>query len=263
VRTMATPRGRVRIGEAEVDPCTMEGAVRRILAHARAGGPPALVVTPNAYHAVLLREDPRFRAVCERAWLSVADGTSLVWASRLLGTPVPERVGGVDLFEEVCASAGPELGIFLLGGRPGAAEGAARVLRRRNPGLRIAGTHCPPYGFEADPAEAARAVEAVRAASPDILFVGLGAPRQEIWIHENALALGVPVSAGVGASFDFVSGMVPRAPRWIQRAGLEWLFRTCVEPRRLWRRYARTNPAFVAMVLRQLFAARPRPAGRP
>ncbi len=249
---------RVRVGGAAVDPCTADQAVRWIVDRARAGGPPALVVTPNAHHAVLLREDARFRAVCEGAWLSVADGMSLVWASRLLGTPVPERVSGVDLFESVCgAAAGTGLGVFFLGGRAGAAEGAARTLQARYPGLRIAGTHCPPHGFEAEAAEAARAVEAVRAAAPDILFVALGAPRQELWMHEHALALGVPVSAGIGASFDFVSGMLPRAPAWVQRAGLEWLFRTLVEPGRLWRRYARTNPRFVALVLRQLVSGRP------
>ncbi|HEX2095672.1 MAG TPA: WecB/TagA/CpsF family glycosyltransferase [Longimicrobiaceae bacterium] len=243
--------GRVDVCGAGIDPCTLEEAVRRIVDRARAGGPPEYVVTPNAHHVVLLQDSELFRRIYDAAWLSVADGMSVVWASRILGRPLPGKVSGIDLFQAVCgAAAGTGLRVFLLGGRPGAAAEAARVMRAARPELVIAGTYCPPMGFENDPAESARALQAVRAAAPHILFVALGAPKQEIWMYENRARLGVPVSAGVGAAFDFAAGFVRRAPRWMQRTGLEWVFRVLMEPGRLGRRYAVTNPRFVRIFLR-------------
>ncbi|MBW3655442.1 MAG: WecB/TagA/CpsF family glycosyltransferase [Gemmatimonadetes bacterium] len=248
---------RVLIAGVPVDALTRQEAARWVLDRARAGGPPAYVVTPNAHHVALLRESSRFRRAYADAALSVADGISLVWASRVLGRPLPERVAGVDLFEDVCAAAaGGGIRVFLLGGRPAAAEEAARVLRRQYPGLEVAGTHCPPFGFENDPAEAERVAQAVRAAAPHVLFVALGAPKQEVWLQDNLPSLGVPVGVGVGAAFDFVSGQVRRAPRWMRRAGLEWLFRVMVEPRRLWKRYAVYNTRFIALVFRQRLRGR-------
>jgi N-acetylglucosaminyldiphosphoundecaprenol N-acetyl-beta-D-mannosaminyltransferase len=247
---------RVVVAGVPVDVVTRAQATEWVLARARAGAPPAWVVTPNAHHAGMLRESAAFRDVYARAALSVADGTSLVWASRQLGTPLPERVAGVDLFEDVCAAAaGTGLRVFLLGGRPGSAEGAARVLRRRYPGVQIA-TWCPPLGFERNPGAAARTARAVLAAAPHVLFVALGAPRQEFWLRDHLAQLGVPVGIGVGAAFDFVSGLVPRAPRFMRDAGMEWLFRVGVEPRRLWKRYAVHNTRLVALVVRQRLRGR-------
>ena len=248
---------RVLIAGVPVDALTRDDAARWVLERARAGGPPAYVVTPNAHHVALLRDSMRFRRAYEEAALSVPDGISLVWASRVLGEPLPERVAGVDLFEDVCAAAAAAgIRVFLLGGRPGAADEAARVLRRTYPGLQVAGTYCPPWGFENDPAEAERVARAVRAAQPHVLFVALGAPKQEVWLQDNLESLGVPVGVGVGAAFDFVSGQVRRAPRWMRGAGLEWLFRLLVEPRRLWKRYAVYNTRFIALVLRQRLTGR-------
>lgn len=250
---------RVWIAGVPVDVVTRAQATAWLLARARAGGPSAWVVTPNAHHAGMLRDSSAFREAYAHAALSVPDGTSLVWASRLLGTPLPERVAGVDLFEDVCAaSAGTGLRIFLFGGRPGAAEGAARVLRRRYPGVLIAGTWCPPLGFERDAAASARAARAIRAAAPHLLFVALGAPKQELWLRHHLEALEVPVGVGVGAAFDFVSGQLPRAPVWMRRAGVEWLFRVAMEPRRLWKRYAVHNTRLVSLVLRQRLRRRAR-----
>ncbi len=250
--------GRVDVCGAPVDPCTLAEAAERIVERARAGGPPGYVVTPNTQHVALLRDSERFRRIYAEAWLSVADGMSLVWASRLLGAPLPGKVSGIDLFEATCAAlAGTGLGVFLLGGRPGAAEEAARVMRARHPGLVVAGTHCPPQGFERDPEEAERAARAVREAAPHVLFVALGAPKQEEWMHAHRERLGVPVSVGIGAAFDFVAGQVRRAPPWMQRWGLEWVFRLAVEPRRLWRRYAVSHTRFAGLLLRQLARGRP------
>jgi N-acetylglucosaminyldiphosphoundecaprenol N-acetyl-beta-D-mannosaminyltransferase len=249
---------RINVCGAGVDPCGMAEAVRRIVERAEKGGPPALVVTPNAHHVALLQDVAEFRAVYRSAWLSVPDGMSLVWASRLLGTPLPEKVSGIDLFVQVCAAAaGTGLRIFLLGGRPGAADEAARVVEARFPGLRIAGTYCPPLGFEEDAEEGERALVAVRDAAPHILFVALGAPKQELWMYENRERLGVPVSLGVGATFDFVAGMIRRAPKWMQNNGMEWLYRAGTEPRRLGKRYLVTTPRFVWLLLKQYVRRRP------
>jgi N-acetylglucosaminyldiphosphoundecaprenol N-acetyl-beta-D-mannosaminyltransferase len=248
---------RIDIAGAGVHGYSFREAVDRIIERARTGGEPAYVVTPNAHHVCLLRDSEEFRRIYDHAWLSLADGTPLVWASRILGTPVPEKVSGSDLLPAICkAIAGTGLRVFFLGGRPGAADAAAQVLQERYPGLSIAGTYCPPMGFERDPAESARAVEAVRAARPDILFVGLGAPKQEIWMYENRERLGVPVSLGVGVSFEFVAGLVKRAPKWMRKAGLEWFYRLAAEPRRLWKRYAVTNPRFMWLVANQYAGSR-------
>jgi N-acetylglucosaminyldiphosphoundecaprenol N-acetyl-beta-D-mannosaminyltransferase len=248
----AAAPSRVNIAGATIDSFSFREAVERIIERARDGGPPAYVVTPNAHHVSLLRDSAHFRTVYQGAWLALADGVPLVWASRLLGTPLPERVSGSDLFPAICkAVAGTGLRIYLLGGRPGAAEESIRVLQERYPGLLIAGFDCPPMGFDRDPVLSRAAVDAVRAAHPDILFVALGAPKQENWMYENVERVGVPVAIGVGASFDIVAGMFRRAPKWVRKAGLEWAFRTFEEPGRLWKRYAVTNPRFVWLVARQ------------
>jgi N-acetylglucosaminyldiphosphoundecaprenol N-acetyl-beta-D-mannosaminyltransferase len=215
----------------------------------------AYVVTANVDHVVRFNRDPGVRHLYTEADAVVADGMPLIWASRLLGTPLPERVAGSDLFPALCARAAEhDLSVFLLGGAPGTARKAADVLQARHPRLRIAGTHCPEYGFEKDAAQVARTVEAVRAAEPDFLFVGLGSPKQENWIVANRAACGARLSIGVGISFSFVCGEVTRAPRWLQRLGLEWAHRLIQEPRRLWRRYLLENTVFLALVLRRLAA---------
>lgn len=255
---ITAPPQRVRLCGTAIDPLTLDETIARIVQHARRGGAPGYVVTPNAQHLCMVHDHAGFGEAYRGAWLSVPDGVPLVWASRLLGTPLPGRVNGTDLFERVCeAAARAGLRVFLLGGRPGAAEGAARALRQRSPGLVVAGTCCPPMGFERDPAELERVDRAIRDAAPHVLFVALGAPKQEVWMHQRFPHLGVPVAVGIGGSFEMVSGMVPRAPRWMQRTGTEWLFRLAREPRRLLVRYATTNPRFVWMVARQWMEKRP------
>jgi len=214
------------------------------------GRTPRLVVTANVDHVMQLRRDPQFRSVYRRASLVVADGVPLVWASRLFRKPLPGRVNGTDLFEALCARA-VEYGwrLFFLGGAGEDARGAAEVLKKRHPGIEIAGTYSPPMGFEKDEHEDRKAVEAVKAAHPDVLFVGLGAPKQEKWICRHMEELNVPVSIGVGVSFSLVAGTVRRAPRWFQRSGLEWFWRLLQEPGRLWKRYLLRDTPFVFLVL--------------
>lgn len=145
------------------------------------------------------------------------------------------------------------LRVFFLGGLPEAAALASRQLQRRYPALSIAGTYCPPLGFERDSMECAHIRQLITEAAPDLLFVALGAPKQEIWMHENCSTLPIGAAMSVGAAFDTQCGLRRRAPRWTHRLGLEWLYRLIHEPRRLWRRYLIGNPHFVYLVMRQRF----------
>ncbi len=225
-----------------------EQAVQLLLRLAK-GEKPSYAVTANVDHVVRFSRCPDVRPLYTEADLVVADGMPLIWASRLLRTPLPCRVAGSDLFPRLCGEAADAgLSVFLLGGAPGAAQRALDVLTKQHPALRVAGTYCPDYGFENDPDELARINETIRHASPDILFVGLGSPKQERWIAANRNKCGARLSIGVGISFSFVSGDVTRAPRWLQRLGLEWFHRLLQEPGRLWKRYLVHDLPFVWLV---------------
>jgi N-acetylglucosaminyldiphosphoundecaprenol N-acetyl-beta-D-mannosaminyltransferase len=242
---------RVGIGYALVDNCSSHEACAAIIQHAKIGGESAYATTANAQHIVLLDRDRRLREIYEHASLVVPDGISLLLAARLYGHSLQERVAGVDMFQTLCGLAAENgLHVFLLGGLPGSADLASTVLKRRFPTLQTS-TYCPPVGFEKTAAGLDETAQAIRAASPDLLFIALGAPKQEYWIYEHGLQLSVPVCIGVGGSFEMVAGVVRRAPRWIQKFNCEWLYRLCREPRRLWRRYLLGNAEFAAIVVRQ------------
>jgi N-acetylglucosaminyldiphosphoundecaprenol N-acetyl-beta-D-mannosaminyltransferase len=242
---------RIAVGHALIDNCSLEQVCEAIVTHARNQGEPAHVITPNAQHIVLLEKDPKLQEVYDHAHLVVADGISLLIAARLYGRSLQQRVAGVDLFRALSGHAvEADLRVFLLGGRPGSAELSAAALERDHPGLQYS-TYCPPLGFEQSEAGLRQTADAIRAARPDILFVALGAPKQEYWIHEHGLQLSVPVCIGVGGSFEIVGGVVPRAPMWAQNIGCEWLYRLCREPRRMWRRYLIGNLEFAGIILRQ------------
>lgn len=221
------------------DCISMAGALARIEAmideHRQHGGAAAQIITVNPEFVWAARKDAAFRETINRAALVLPDGMGIVWASRILGHPFPERVTGADLLPllaERCAGRGYRL--FLLGAGPGVAEETARILQQRFPGLQIAGA----YGGSPAPAEADQILDVIRAARPDVLTVAYGAPKQDLWIRQHAQALGeagVGIAIGVGGAYDFIAGRVARAPRWMQRAGLEWLFRLLRQPRRAWR----------------------------
>lgn len=242
------------LGGVPIDRISMDYAavlITEALLH-RGQSPPLKIVGPNAQLVTLARHNPRFAVAMQAADLAVPDGISVVMAARLLGVPVPERVPGGDLMERMCAEAAHYgFRLFFLGGLPGAAVMATWNLEQRYPGLRICGTCCPPEGFENDPEERARVRRAIEEVQPDLLCVALGAPKQEIWMHENAATLPVGAVLPVGAAFDTQAGLRRRAPRFVQRIALEWLFRLLMEPRRLWRRYLIGNAEFVLLVLRQ------------
>jgi N-acetylglucosaminyldiphosphoundecaprenol N-acetyl-beta-D-mannosaminyltransferase len=230
---------RLNVLGVRADRIDMAGALARmetlIEQHRSEGGPAHQVITLNTEFVWAARKHEAFRETINQAALVVADGMGIVWASRILHLPFPERVAGADLLPllaQRCAARGFRL--FLLGAAPGVAEQAARVLQQRFPGLQIAGT----YAGSPAQAEAERILGRIRAARPDVLAVAYGAPRQDLWIRQHAPELGeagVGVALGVGGSFDFIAGRVRRAPRWVQRAGLEWAFRVLCQPRRAWR----------------------------
>jgi N-acetylglucosaminyldiphosphoundecaprenol N-acetyl-beta-D-mannosaminyltransferase len=213
-------------------------------------GRPSYFITANTHYAMLTEKDAGLRAINARAAFIVADGAPLVWASRWQGSPLPERVAGSDLIYELSATAAKKgYRLFFLGGADGVAEEAARRLRARYPGLQVVGTECPPFRALTDDEQDAL-ITRIRSTQPDILFVAFGQPKGERWIDRHIVELGVPVTVQVGASLDFAAGRVRRAPRWMQKAGLEWAFRLGLEPIRLFRRYAR-NAWFIArMVIR-------------
>ncbi len=227
----------VRLHGVTLHALTEAGAIEHILGQldGRRGG---VVVTPNLDHIRRSHKDIRFGVLVAEADLVLADGMPLIWASRIQGTPLPERVAGSDLISSLsAAAAGRKRSIFLLGGSPGTAEGAARVLRDRHPDIAIVGTHCPPVGFEANDEAMATIIGELAKSRPDIVYVALGSPKQEMLVERIRWTLPEAWWLGVGNSFSFLCGQVPRAPRWMQRCGLEWAHRLIQEPRRLFKRY--------------------------
>jgi N-acetylglucosaminyldiphosphoundecaprenol N-acetyl-beta-D-mannosaminyltransferase len=193
---------------------------------------------------------PELRTLVEDADLVVADGMPLLWASRVQGSALPERVAGSSLIHTLSAAAARNgASVFMLGGDPGVAARAAERLRADTPELTVSGTHCPPVGFEREPALMAGIESALRSAQPDIVYVALGFPKQERLIRRLRAEHPSVWFVSVGASFAFVAGEVARAPRWMQRTGLEWVHRLAQEPRRLARRYLVDGIPFLVRVL--------------
>jgi N-acetylglucosaminyldiphosphoundecaprenol N-acetyl-beta-D-mannosaminyltransferase len=214
-----------------------------------------LVLTPNTDHIVKLSRDKSFQEAYRRGVMIVADGAPVVWASRLLGEPLKARVAGATLLPALCERAAQRgWKLFFLGGKPGVAYRAATKLTKQFPGLNVVGTYAPPSYFESDRTECQRIITKIREARPDILFIGVGAPKQEKWSAAHFDALGVPLICCTGAAFDFAAGVVRRAPPWMQRIGLEWMFRLLQEPKRLWRRYLVDFLIFIPIVLSEWVA---------
>jgi N-acetylglucosaminyldiphosphoundecaprenol N-acetyl-beta-D-mannosaminyltransferase len=245
-------RPRLRLGWLEIDPVTLAGALDAIEALVRRGGG-GVVVTPNVDHVVIAERREDFRAAYAAADLSLADGAPIVWASHLLGAPLPEKVSGSDLLLPLLDRAAARgWRVFLLGALPGVADTAADRLRER--GVGVAGTAAPfvRIGPGERDQEGDAAIEVIRAARPDLVLVAFGAPKQELWMHRRRGTLAPAVLVGVGAGLDFLAGRVRRAPKWVSHAGLEWLWRLGREPRRLWRRYLVDDPRFLAVLLRTM-----------
>jgi len=223
---------------------TRPQAVDAVMALVDAGRP-SFFITANVHYVMLSDQSEALREVNQRAAFLIADGAPIVWASRRGPRPLPERVAGSDLIYDLCQRAARNgRRVFLLGGPPGVAEAAEARLTTLYPGLQIVGTACPPHR-ELTPEEHDTLIGQIVVARPDILFVAYGQPKGEFWIDRNLERLGVPVCVQVGASLDFVAGRVRRAPRWVQKLGMEWAYRISTDPRRLAPRYAQ-NLAFLS-----------------
>jgi N-acetylglucosaminyldiphosphoundecaprenol N-acetyl-beta-D-mannosaminyltransferase len=202
-------------------------------------------VAINAAKLVAMQHDPELRRIVEACELVSADGQAVVWASRLLGDPLPERVAGIDLMQELFALAERRgFRIFILGAKADVLEQARARIMERHPRLQLVGTRDGYFTEE----EGATVAEEVRGARPDILFVAISSPRKEYWLGRYGRAIDVPFVMGVGGAIDIVAGTTQRAPGPLQRVGLEWAYRLAQEPRRLWRRYAVTNIQFVFLL---------------
>jgi N-acetylglucosaminyldiphosphoundecaprenol N-acetyl-beta-D-mannosaminyltransferase len=199
---------------------------------------PLRIATVNVGFLTLARRNPRFASILATTGLSVVDGRLLQWLTWLAGRPAPEQITGHDLFR--CAiklAHSRNYSLFLLGGQPGVASELAQQLRSRHAGLRVEGTHHGLFSLDGHAEDETALLAQIRIARPDMLFVALGAPKQDLWLANHLESLNVPVGIGVGCVFDVETGRIPRAPRWAQAAGLESVFQLIVAPRRYLKRY--------------------------
>ena len=228
---------RVRLLNIEVDNLTMEEALDTIDELIQRNTP-SFAVTPNVDHIVQIENGGALAEIYKKADLVLTDGKPLIYISRLFHTPIKEKVSGSDLFPLLCERAAARgYRVFFLGAADGVAEMAAEKLKARISGLQISGIYSPKIGFENSPEEVDNIINRIKAARPHILIVSLGCPKQEIFINEHLEEMEVPFSIGLGASIDFESGIVKRAPRWMRNIGLEWLHRIFQDPKRLVKRY--------------------------
>ncbi|WP_066453689.1 WecB/TagA/CpsF family glycosyltransferase [Castellaniella caeni] len=220
------------------------------------GGPARIVVTPNVDHVVRLERDAPFKARYASADFIFADGMPIVWASRLLGRPLAQRVTGADLFVALCRQAAQaRWPVSLVGGQPGAEAQLQTLFQSVYPGLDI-DICCPSMGFDPLGAEGDRVAARIRARAPRLVFVCLGLPKQEQWALRHAAAFPGGVLLCVGAAMEFALGLRARAPRWVQGLGAEWLWRLLSDPSHLWRRYLLDDPYFLILCWREWRRAR-------
>jgi N-acetylglucosaminyldiphosphoundecaprenol N-acetyl-beta-D-mannosaminyltransferase len=250
----SSTRPRIRVGLAEVDCLTLSQTVARVCDLGARQSTREFVVTPNIHHISELRKSSQFRDAYADAALVLPDGFPVMLAMRALGARGQKRIAGSDLVPAVCRAAATKgLSVGFLGGQRGAAAGAARRLEEAHPGLRVDIVEPAPPGFDHDEASLTGVLGHVAAADPDILFIGLGAPKQELFAHANRGRLGSGVALCVGAGIDFAAGVARRCPLVLQRVGLEWAWRLLNDPRRLAGRYATAAPAFLGAVTPSIF----------
>lgn len=242
---------RVRLGTVYAHALTFPEALDAV-AELIAAGKGGYIVTPNVDHVVQAEHNEAIRAAYEEASLSLVDGQPLLWLSKLMGEPLPEKISGSDLVPRLMRiAANKGWRVFFLGAAEGVGAKAADVLKRDEPNLQIV-VHSPTFGFENDPAESAEVLQMVREAKPNLVVMALGCPKQELLMHRWQHELAPAVAIGAGATLDFIAGNVTRSPAWMSAAGLEWLYRLAREPRRLAHRYLVRDPAIVKVAWQML-----------
>jgi len=215
-------------------------------------GKPSYLATPNVAHILLLRKDEKFRKIYSDASLVLADGMPLIWAAKLLGSPLKEKCSGSDLFEKVCQIGySLDRNIFLLGGQNGSEKIAESQLSEKYSGIKVS-SYSPPFGFENNPQENIKIIKMINDFNTSILIVCVGAPKSEKWIYQNISNLDINLACPFGISLDFFAGTKKRAPLWMQKSGLEWFFRLIQEPGRLWKRYLIGNTIFIYLLIKEL-----------
>ena len=228
---------RIKFMNTEVDNLTMEEALVEI-DNLIKQNKNSYVVTPNVDHIVQLEKGGEIVEVYKDADLILTDGKPLIWISKLYKNPIKEKISGSDLFPLLCKMASEKkYKMFFLGAAEGIAAKAAENLKNKYEGLSVVGTYSPPYGFENDEKEIDKIIKMINEVQPHILIVGLGCPKQELFIFHYRNRLNVPISLGLGASLDFEAGNIKRAPKWMSNCGLEWLYRIFQDPKRLVKRY--------------------------
>jgi len=261
-RNWNTPWRRTFINAVRIDAITECQCIDAILDGLDAGRG-GFVVTHNLDHLRRLELDPFFASICASADLRVADGMPVVWLSRLLHIGLPQRVAGSSLIYTLSRAAAQRgRSVYLLGGAEGTAEAAAKLLHEKNPTLKIAGTYCVPFGYEKSGAHMTDITNRLKAAQPDIVYVALGSPKQEVLISRLRRQFPQTWWLGVGISFSYVCGKVRQAPVWMQKAGCEWLYRMVQEPRRLASRYLVHDIPFAAWLLARCLSDRAHGAGK-
>ena len=251
--------GRIPILNSAFDPWTLPETVDRATDWIRSGKR-GYVATVNVAILMTMRQDPWLQQFVDGASFVLADGQPIIWASKLLSRPLPERVTGVDLVDELCGRARREdFGVYFLGAKREVVEAVAERMQSKHPGLEISGVA---DGYFPESEARARA-QAVADSGARLLFVGMGVPRQEQFLEAHWADLGANLAIGVGGSFDVIAGLRKRAPRFVQRIGMEWLFRLAQEPRRLFKRYCVTNTQFVYHLTRELAFGRRKHARNP
>jgi N-acetylglucosaminyldiphosphoundecaprenol N-acetyl-beta-D-mannosaminyltransferase len=242
---------RVRLGQIYAHSLTFPEALDAVveLVEAGEGG---YIVTPNVDHVVQAEHSEAMRAAYHGASLSLVDGQPLIWLSKMMGEPFPEKISGSDLVPRLLRIAAREgWHVFFLGAAEGVGAKAAEILKSDAPSLQIT-VHSPRFGFETDTVESAAVLERVREAKPNLVVIALGCPKQELLMHRWKEELAPAVAIGAGATLDFIAGNVPRSPAWMSRAGLEWLYRLAREPRRLAHRYLVRDPEIIKVAWQML-----------
>lgn len=242
--------GKIEFLNTMIDNITMEEAINKIdeLIQKKKS---TYIVTPNVDHIVRLEKDVEFKDAYNNAELVLADGMPLIWISKYLGTPIVEKISGSDLLPKVCEMASKKsYKVFFLGAAPGVAEKAAKNLQNKFDGLNICGYYSPKLGFENDEIEILNIIEKINNCNPDILALALGTPKQEKFIYKYKDKVNAKVTLNIGAAIDFEAGKVKRAPKWMQNFGLEWFYRLCKEPERLFKRYLIDDMKIIKIVFK-------------